>query len=1623
MRAVAIALWGAILVAPAAHAEKATPIAVEAGQERAVFEPTAVYRLGSGPATLVAVRGDLLAVASARRFRGEAANPVGSETQGGSTLYDRPRTPWYSVNVVDIYRFGKDGSIAPVAGIPLQHEARVLQFAPSGELLVGDCVWVTAYRIDAKGKTSLAWRYSFDGLEQILFSGGGIVLRSKNGVHTVQDKGNGCVLPRAIQFLPSNWISQAVSDRYDRYLFLGRNGQAAVYYPDSMGNFHYARVLPLFGSVRGVHPLPGGRMLVLDAGLLLRVFNMGGLINSVLKTEFDDCPESFDDKRYVGVDLRARYVAGELKLTEKCKISAVIDDVVLLLNDNGRVETVELDAATGKLGQKSEVPGLADVTALSACKDRVAAATKDGSVYVFAKGTPPRLVVKPVESGPWFLDGGDLYVAAGSAIHRIERPRGTGPLTAGDLGPEVFRGRWPIIDIQRRGPTIYVLGEKELTACEVRQGAIAALSCVPTPGKPFFFRPGPEYGAVVHDDRGLTLVDLRDPAKMRVVGDLELEMPTHSEVPTKTGDHLTFYRKIRDVLVEKDRLLALGTEVYFYDLADLASGRKDVPWKQRWHRPYVSADDILYTSFIAPLGDNRYLVASERFYGTFTRAYVLTVKADGTIAWRYCRLGAGNALGAVSGADGLLFLAAGQDGFRALRFDPAGEALFLGADREPDAECQSVLLDGQWLYAKSGNTIVKYRWRLDKARENTAFAFTPSPGKMPLVTVDGLDVTSEDYRVKMGYRNKLKLVATDLSDKAGFPKTAVAQATVAVDPALGRIKFAGGRNAEPEFVARANYINVGLGCWRRMGKYHIATMSEQSQGLGVLDLSDPTCMKIVAVAGQPNWMTYPHTVIGHRNGFAYITGNMFNMLQPVNVKDPLHPHYERMINLESGGVTTMTCPTHYAGFFRGDRLYVPCTAGLVEADVSDPTFVRRVALHERAKMIHQVFPEVNRAVRWLDGRLELLDVADPANPKVVGCYPKEGKFDHPVRQTLTVDGRTYVMAAGKGAVTLFLLDCSDWSDPKLEGSYVLPKGSGAFLARGGYVYVGGVRELHVIDWRKPDAPQPCASLEEKDFLGTWRYQFLEDRPRALTIAGGDYGRDLRLETLDGNTLWGHTGGASYAIDVADPARPKVVGAGPGDGESWWICSDDSDIVSIGSYPRSFIDVSRPAAPRCIMEYYKGHPFEVGWPCEGAAGMFQVGSTTVRKWRQDPRDGLFHCDEDVVYPAWFGIDPDFRWSDRPMCLLAGAEAGGNSTTVRSAPIAVQGGETLIFQGVARTVGYPDRLHVFDRSRTYDNEKRSSLQLFLRLPDGKTSLATISKSESDGVVYGFQHTLVVPKSVTEITVDLMATGYAWVSDLRILRGQENLLQNGNFDQPPDPSGVPAGWRGVRAAATGSPMSFADERALYCLLGNDLFLYDLEAKKKLPVSKIAVQVHPTSDSPAKVYVRKEGPRRIAYVVTYQGLVTLDVTDIRRPVKLGAMSIPWFAGSNQYASFSRNLLVVSQGYCSSTFTEGFYVIDVRDPAVPQLLSSVTQKRTSGTACHNGYVFVGDYNQGMQIWDITNPARPVMVTDQGFVRCSQTWSMEYHGDHALHNEVGGLELWRTPIRPQAPEGEVGVGF
>ena len=1569
----------------------------DTGRQQATLEHEELIHLGSGLATHLAVSGDLLAVSSARSSHSRGDNPAKPLPIGGPIAL----TPWYGTNSVDLYRLEPDGSTVLLANVPLQYPAQLVKL-DRARLYISDIVGVAAYNINRKkNDVKLAWKYAFPNVQQIEYFGSFLLLRTADTTQVVEDAGNSCV-QRTDATVFSKQL--AGSGELERLFVISRSGECNLYSLEPSAQLAPFRDIPLFGNVLSIANFAPHQLLVLDDKFGLRLLNTQDFTRKARRGERLRLPESFEDPRFATEAFKTKYLISELPLPAGQVSCYVFGNLVYLLDTHGKLSTVTIDPQTRQLGKPQVVDNLNPVAEIAGDAKEQAAVGRDGTVTRLREGKVLAQLPSATEAGAWFEHGGQLYVVRGAAIHAIDK---------GTWGAELFRDKSRIVDIATAGSQVWLLSEQQLTAAEMKDGKLQILSSVAVPPESIKLRLGPTHAAVVHGDRGLLLVDARDPKQLKIASDRTLEMPTHSELPSKTGDDKTFSHKLRDVLVEANRVFVVGTEVFLYDLAALAKPDGDVRWVSQWHRPYVSGDDTTNTTSITPLDAGRYLVTAYLYTGfPFSRAYIVSLKGNEFADWRYCRLGAACAVDVKKNADGLTVIAAGLDGVRLLRIDETDS--YLGSEYEPGEECQAVLVLGDKLYTKSGNVIRRYQYRLENVEEPTAFTFAARNNSMPKIVIDGLEVTSAEYQYKMGYHNRLKLVETDLSDSAGFPRTVVPQGTVAVDSKLGRIKFADGRNQEPKLLSRSEHINVLLAGWRKVGKYVVAALSEQSQGFAVMDLSDPTCMKVLSLAGQPNWFTYPHTVVASRDGYSYITGNIFNCLLPVNMKDPLHPHYERMINLKSGGVGKFACVTHYSGFFRGNRLFVPGGAGMTEVDVTDPTNIQRIAVHEKAAGIHQVLDEEQLAMRWNGGKLEYLDIADPANPQLLGSFTPENPAAFSPLNTVTVDQATYVLAAtGRKQKEVFRIDASDMRKPKLTAHIPVAEDVKSILPEKGYLYLSGSRRFYVIDWQEPASPRQIAQLSESDFLGTWNYSYLDAQPRMTVVAGGAFGIDMQIEIKDGNTVWMSSMAAAYGVDVSDPARPKVVGSGPGFGESWWICTDDSDIVSIGSYRRAFIDIADPLKPRCLMEYYHGHPHEMGAPSNGN-GLFQVGSESIWKWHRDEKTGEFRPEPGVLLPMWFGPDTQQQINGQPACLIT----GGNSriTKIHSAPLAVTPGETLVFGSKIRTTAGTD----FSFINPVANVPNGIVTIAMVREDGK-QMGNVIFQKDDGLWYPVTRNFVVPKDVKQMRLEIIVRGHAWFHELQLLRDGKNVLENTNFDQPLDNNGQYPHWTVAQAAGQRNNASQALEDCFYLPQGRDLLIYDLKKNSRFPVSRIAAGIHPDNDGPFDIHVRREQDRKIAYLMTYQGLVTIDVTDAYHPARLGTLSLPLLRSARPVMSSWRNCLVLVPGFTSEPLTEGFYVVDISNPAYPYLRSSAPGRRHSGVACHNGYLYLGDYDQGMQIWDITNPDRPKMITDQGFERCSQIHALEYHGNHVLRNEVGGLELWEAPVLSQAPEGKVTV--
>lgn len=1577
--------------------EEATLVPVKTGREKVEFQPKSTFYLGTGFATRCFVKKNILAVASEKRAAGK---PVDDAGIGESDVKDPPEQ-WVTSHSADIYRLATNGTCALWAAIPATYKIRALAHDGINRFIVADELYVSCYSVAPKGEVRLEWRHFFPKVDQLVYQDRIVWLRSKSELNVLAD-GNGAFELKHRLLFSSRYLS--LHDHQGLLITSGR-GEATVFNSSPVTAMKNVRALTFLGDVRFTQAL-GPQVLVLDRDYGLRIADIGAYLrdsrHAALPTSLED------DKVFIGTfDAKRTIVKDGLPLKEDIKDWVVLKNSVVLLKSDGMVETVPVDSTAFKFGAKASLQGLKDIVGVQGDDERLAAVDTKGAVYLWTSAEPPVKAIEPVETGPWMLANGRLLVAAGNVLHHI---------VDGKLGSEAYRAGGLIKDIAPAGDLAYILTAGHLEAVKIEGDNLAKLGALKVPADSRFFRAGPEYGVVAYGERGLMAVDLRNPKSLRKAADHELDLPTHSEVPTKLRDNELYKPIIRDALVESNRVFVVGTECFIYDMAKMLSSSRAIQPARMFHRPYISVDDIGYIHHIAQIGHNLYFLSNARFHSV-RRAYVVNVKDDGTFDWSYSRLGGGFAADVFPLGQDVFLMAEMDRGLRALRIKGVNDTALLGTVREPICDYRAVLADKDTVYVKDGNRIRVLGWKIAPVVEPTAYTFKPMDTSALKVLDNGMDICSQDYQEKRGYRNPLKLVETDLSDKAGWPNIEVKQGAVAVNAKQGRLKFADGREGDPRMLARVESANVGvyLSNWK-VGDYYIAAGDEQSKGLKVVDLRDPTCLKIVAAAGQAPWCSYAGYVIAYRNGYAYLTCNVFNTLVVVDLRDLAQIHYERMINMADDRVLAGRNRS-YSGFFRDDRLFVPCTKGTVEVDVSNPEYVRRVALHEAAHHICQVIPEKNLALRLLPDRVEMLDISNIAQPVVRGRYPAEGALPFTVSNVQLVDDRIYLLGAeakaGNKKSVLAIVAASDPAHLQLLSTLELEGAWNKLCAAERKIYLTSEHyEFCIVDARNEKTPVVAGHLEKKDFLGTYHHQNMEKTPRKYVMDGGNYG-GVEVVLVDGNIVWLN---GTYAVNVADISKPRVVGGARTGGEVWGIRSDDRELATLHEYTRRLIDIGNPREPKMLWEYYRGHPFEIGWPCTGGLGEYQIPYSQgggIRKWDFEVKDHPAFI-QPALYQIWFGPDPEANFHGKPLILLEGRN------TVESSPIQVKPEEKLVFRALTQTAPNPYQ-EPFYRDKYFDYEHPSQLSLEIVNKQTGRRIGSIRNEFNDATPHLQEASFVVPKDVAEVIVRIRTYGgRGWFRDIALLRGDQNLVKNGSFEAPPGPDGIPPEWLLADVNPLPQRTAHADGEALYIPTQEYLYIYDLKSPSKLPCAKIKTQVFHVGDGGRTLVTRKENGRKLAYVVTHQGLVTLDVTNPRAPAKLGAIMLPWGKTTGHSICVRGSLAFIVPGYCSDDLTEGLYIVDIANPARPRFRNFI-RDRSSGVTAHNGYVIAGDYNSGYQVYDVTNPDAPVIVQELGYDRCSQTWGIEFHGNHVLRPEVGGLEIWESPTLSQAPLGKVTV--
>jgi hypothetical protein len=252
------------------------------------------------------------------------------------------------------------------------------------------------------------------------------------------------------------------------------------------------------------------------------------------------------------------------------------------------------------------------------------------------------------------------------------------------------------------------------------------------------------------------------------------------------------------------------------------------------------------------------------------------------------------------------------------------------------------------------------------------------------IYADGLDVCSWDYAAREGFDRPLRPVFQDLSDAAGWPSIHVTPDNVAVDPTLGRFIFAAG-DGDPLQVTGSIWTGFGVsgsGFIKVQGDYAVMPAGEgdfqvlnisdlanptvvghlrvdfnwvaaiygdytyisqgrSSNGLSVIDISDPT---------DPQWAgtnLWPHyaEAIEIRDDYAYITTSSEPAFHVLSLSDPLNPTEVGSANVgdpDGGRWVFLSGDRAYIGLATANGLldssilYGPRTAGFSIMDISDP---------------------------------------------------------------------------------------------------------------------------------------------------------------------------------------------------------------------------------------------------------------------------------------------------------------------------------------------------------------------------------------------------------------------------------------------------------------------------------------------------------------------------------------------------------------------------------------------------------------------------------------------------------------------------------------------------------------
>ena len=290
------------------------------------------------------------------------------------------------------------------------------------------------------------------------------------------------------------------------------------------------------------------------------------------------------------------------------------------------------------------------------------------------------------------------------------------------------------------------------------------------------------------------------------------------------------------------------------------------------------------------------------------------------------------------------------------------------------------------------------------------------------VLADGIDVCSWEYASKLGYGDdRIVPRGFDLSDEAGWPGIEVPFGTLAIDPRLGRFKFAQGNDDDVSLVGSAvTGFGKHAGRFSIDGEYLYTNSGEGCHT--IVDMSDPAKPVVASMLRDYHFHRSP---MRPYKGHAFMASSHRGMVV-FDLANPYCPGPFRTMSLDQARQSKIS-----KVFPDKDLAYMANGLILDIRDPVDPRVVREDPVVKEIGLGYFLRGAPYAYGGLKDGRMKAYDLTDPRSPKVVG------EFDFAGGHVADVAEGTMVALHGN---ELRVYDAADVTSPKLKLKLIVKAG-------------------------------------------------------------------------------------------------------------------------------------------------------------------------------------------------------------------------------------------------------------------------------------------------------------------------------------------------------------------------------------------------------------------------------------------------------------------------------------------------------------------------------------------------------------------------------------------------------